>query len=159
MPRDCRLLGAWQELPVLSPHGIVMVRVPAPERFAVHKLVVSQLRSTASAKLEKDLRQAATLIEALADRFPNAVQDALGGLPKSAVRYAVRAIKALERHLPSSKETPGKNEVAAGSMTGRDADLKSAARPSPSDHIAPPTEFCSRRTRSADTLHSGHLTV
>jgi len=49
--------------------------------------------------------RAATLIEALAERFPNAVEDALGGLPKSAVRYAVRAIKALERHLPSSEES------------------------------------------------------
>jgi len=56
---------------VLSPHGIVTVRVPAPERLAVHKLIVSQLRSTASIKPEKDLRQAATLIEALAERFPN----------------------------------------------------------------------------------------
>ena len=104
LPYLAYLLGTSQEIPMLSPHGIVMVRVPAPERLAVHKLVVSQLRSKASAKPEKDLRQAATLIEALAERFPNAVEEALGALPKSAVRYAVRAIKALERHLPSSEE-------------------------------------------------------
>jgi hypothetical protein len=41
----------------------------------------------------------------LADGFPNAVQEALGAIPKSAVRYVVRAIKALERHLPSSAES------------------------------------------------------
>lgn len=105
LPYLAYLLGASQEIPVLSPHGVVMVRVPAPERFAVHKLVVSQLRNTASAKPDKDLRQAATLIEALADRFPTAVQEALSALPKSSVRYAVRAIKALERHLPSSEES------------------------------------------------------
>lgn len=105
LPYLAYLLGTSQEVPALSPHGIVTVRVPVPERLAVHKLIVSQLRGTASAKPEKDLRQAATLIEALAAQFPNAVAEALGALPKSAVRYAVRAIKALERHLPSSEES------------------------------------------------------
>jgi hypothetical protein len=105
LPYLAYLLGTSQQVPVLSPHGVVMVRVPAPERLAVHKLLVSQLRSTASAKPEKDLRQAATLIEALADRFPNSVEDALGALPKSAVRYTARAVKALERHLPQSAES------------------------------------------------------
>lgn len=104
LPYLAYLLGASQEIPVLSPHGIVMVRVPAPERLAVHKLIVSQLRGTASAKPEKDLRQAATLIEALVDRFPNAVEESLGALPKSSVHYAKRAMKALERHLPLSHE-------------------------------------------------------
>lgn len=102
LPYLAYLLRTSQEIPILSPHGVVLVRVPAPERLAVHKLVVSQLRSTASAKPEKDLRQAATLIEVLADRFPSAVEEALGALPKSAVRHAVRAIKVLERHLPST---------------------------------------------------------
>ena len=105
LPYLAYLLGVTHEVPVLSPHGVVMVRVPVPERFAVHKLIVSQLRSTASVKPEKDLRQAATLIEALADRFPSAVHEALGALPKSAVRYVTRAIKALQRHLPSSAES------------------------------------------------------
>ena len=104
LPYLAYLLGTSQEIPLLSPHGIVLVRVPVPERLAVHKLIVSQLRNKASAKPEKDLRQAATLIEALAGRFPNAVEEALDGLPKSAVRYAVRAVKALERHLPASEE-------------------------------------------------------
>lgn len=104
LPYLAYLLGASQEVPMLSPHGIVLVRVPVPERLAVHKLIVSQLRNKASAKPEKDLRQAATLIEALAGRFPNAVQEAIEGLPKSAVRYAERGVKALERHLPASEE-------------------------------------------------------
>lgn len=105
LPYLAYLLGASQEVPVLSPHRVVLVRVPVPERLAVHKLVVSQLRSTASAKPEKDLRQAATLTEILAERFPNAITDAIDALPKSAVRYAMRATKALERHLPQSAES------------------------------------------------------
>lgn len=105
LPYLAYLLGTSQQIPTLSPHGVIMVRVPTPERLAAHKLVVSQLRSTASTKPEKDLRQAATLIEALTGRFPNAVLEAIESLPKSAVRYAVRAIKPLERHLPSSQES------------------------------------------------------
>lgn len=104
LPYLAYLLGTSQEVPVLSPHGIVLVRVPAPERLAVHKLIVSQLRNTASVKPEKDLRQAATLIEALADRFPSSVAEAIDAIPKSAVRYAARAIRVLQRHLPSSNE-------------------------------------------------------
>jgi hypothetical protein len=77
LPYLAYLLGASQEVPILSPHGAVMVRVPVPERYAVHKLVVSQLRDKTSSKSEKDLRQAATLIEALVERFPGAVEDAL----------------------------------------------------------------------------------
>jgi hypothetical protein len=74
LPYLAYLLGVKHEVPMLSPHGVVMVQVPVAERFAVHKLIVSQLRGTASAKPEKDLRQAATLIEAVADRFPDAVR-------------------------------------------------------------------------------------
>ena len=96
------LLGASQELPILSPHGAVLVRVPVPERYAVHKLIVSQLRAKTSSKPEKDLRQAAILIEALVERFPGAVEDALAALPKSASKLIKLAKKALEHHLPAT---------------------------------------------------------
>jgi hypothetical protein len=98
------LLGASQEIPVLSAHGAVMVRVPVPERYAIHKLIVSQLRAKTSSKPEKDLRQAATLIEALVERFPGAVEDALGAVHKSALRHVWRAMAGLEGHLPESAE-------------------------------------------------------
>ena len=98
------LLGASQEVPILSPHGAVMARVPVPERYAVHKLIVSQLRAKTSGKPEKDLRQAATLTEALVERFPGAIEDALAAVPKSAARHIKNGVKALERHLPESAE-------------------------------------------------------
>jgi hypothetical protein len=97
-------LGASQEVPILSPHGVVLVRVPVPERYAVHKLIVAQMRGKTSAKPEKDLRQAATLIEALVERFPGAVEDALAAAPRSAMRLVRQAREALERHLPRSAE-------------------------------------------------------
>jgi hypothetical protein len=98
------VLSNSQEAPILSPHGVVMVRVPVPERYAIHKLMVSQLRGTASSKAAKDLRQAATLLEAVVERFPGAIEDALSAVPKSAGRYLRRAIPALKRHLPASAE-------------------------------------------------------
>ena len=96
------LLGVSQEIPILSPHGAVLVRVPVPERYAVHKLIVSQLRDKASSKPEKDLRQAAVLIEVLSERFPGAVEDALKSVPKSATKLVKLAKKALEHHLPET---------------------------------------------------------
>jgi hypothetical protein len=98
------LLSVSQEAPILSPHGTVMVRVPVPERYAVHKLMVSQLRGTANSKGAKDLRQAATLIEAVVERFPGALEEAFSAVPKSAERYVRRAISALKSHLPASAE-------------------------------------------------------
>ena len=102
LPYLAYLLGASQELPILSSHGAVLVRVPLPERYAVHKLMVSQLRAKTSAKPEKDLRQAAILIDALAERFPGAVEDALKAVPKSASKFIKLGKKALERHLPQT---------------------------------------------------------
>jgi hypothetical protein len=87
---------------VLSSHGSVMVRVPVPERYAIHKLIVSQLRHKSSSKPEKDLRQAAVLIEVVVERYPGAIEDAISAVRKSAVRHLARAIKALEKHLPPS---------------------------------------------------------
>ena len=80
-----------------------MVRVPVSERYALHKLVVFRPRAKkARSKSAKDLRQAATLVEALVERFPGRVGDALTA-PKSAARH-VRAAAALTRHLPASAE-------------------------------------------------------
>jgi hypothetical protein len=102
LPHLAYLLAESQEIPVLSSHGSVMVRVPVPERYAIHKLIVSQLRNKVSSKPEKDLLQAAALIEALVDRYPGAVEDAASAVPRGATRHLARAVKALEQHLPKS---------------------------------------------------------
>jgi hypothetical protein len=102
LPHLAYLLAASQEIPVLSSHGSVMVRVPVPERYAIHKLIVSQLKNKTSSKPEKDLHQAAALIEALVERHPGAIEDAASAVPKSAARHIVRAVRALERHLPAA---------------------------------------------------------
>lgn len=97
------LLGDSQQVPLLSSHGVVLARVPVPERYAIHKLLISQLRSRGSKPI-KDLQQAAILTAALAERFPGAIQDALRAVPKSAVKYLRRARQALATHLPAAAE-------------------------------------------------------
>jgi len=104
LPYLAYLLGASQEIPVLSSHGAVMVRVPVPERYAIHKLIVSQLRNESSSKPEKDLQQAATLIQALVERFPGAIENALEAVPKSGLKHVMRAARELKAYLPGSAE-------------------------------------------------------
>lgn len=100
---------------MLSSHGAVTVRVPSPERFAIHKLIVSQLRARTSSKPEKDLRQAATLIEAVVERFPGAIEDALRAAPKSALSHIERAAAGLRAHLPRSAADAWQSLESVGS--------------------------------------------
>ncbi|MGE3830249.1 MAG: GSU2403 family nucleotidyltransferase fold protein [Parvibaculaceae bacterium] len=64
-------------VPAVALGGIgIPVRVPAPARFAVHKLILSQKRQANPEKRSKDLRQAQYLIEALMVGDPWALGDA-----------------------------------------------------------------------------------
>lgn len=56
----------------------VLVQIPQPERFAIHKLIVADRRRTGdnALKSEKDRRQAAFLIEVLAEDRPDELRDA-----------------------------------------------------------------------------------
>ena len=55
----------------------ILVRVPQPARYAVHKLILAQRREVGSAKKQKDLNQASALIDALRQSDPFAVRDVL----------------------------------------------------------------------------------
>lgn len=89
-------LGESSLTPVLAREGCCMVRVPTPERFAVHKLIASQLRSNRDAKTNKDIQQACTILAVLAERHPDAIEGALERVPVSAKRY-LRAALVLAR--------------------------------------------------------------
>jgi hypothetical protein len=86
-------------IPAVALYGAgVPVTVPQPARYAVHKLIVAQLRHAGSAKREKDLVQARELIAALRTSNPSAVSDALanarqrGGKWKAAIDRSMREI-------------------------------------------------------------------
>jgi hypothetical protein len=54
----------------------VYVQVPAPQRYAVHKLIISQRRSEGSAKRDKDIQQAAALLGVLLEKRPSELRQA-----------------------------------------------------------------------------------
>lgn len=54
----------------------IYVLVPAPQRYAVHKLIVSERRAVGSGKADKDRHQAAALLRILAAQRPHDLADA-----------------------------------------------------------------------------------
>jgi hypothetical protein len=63
--------------PAVLLHGTgVLVSVPAPQRYAVHKLIVARRRHEESGKREKDILQAGALLGALVERRPHELRAA-----------------------------------------------------------------------------------
>ena len=91
LPYLSYVLGQTQMATLISREGCCPVRVPVPERFAIHKLVVSQLRTNRDAKTEKDIYQAAVILASLGERYPGAIEVAVKDLPTSACKYLLRA--------------------------------------------------------------------
>jgi hypothetical protein len=108
LPYLSHLLGQTQLATLIAREGCCLVRVPNPERFAVHKLVVSQLRTESNEKTTKDVFQAAVLMAALGEKFPGAITNAIGDLPVSARKYfkiaIVQALRLMGDHPRASKE-------------------------------------------------------
>jgi hypothetical protein len=108
LPYLSYVLGQTQMATLISREGCCPVRVPQAERFAVHKLIVSQLRTNRDARAEKDVFQASVLLAALGEHFPGAVEAAMASLPRSAMKYvrrvAEKVIDALPAHPRASEE-------------------------------------------------------
>lgn len=63
--------------PAVVLHGAgIYVLVPAPQRYAVHKLIVSRRRTEGTAKRDKDIHQAAALLSLLAEKRAHDLKDA-----------------------------------------------------------------------------------
>ena len=81
---------------VVAKSGI-LVNVPTPARFALHKLVVSQRRSTAFAlKSKKDIKQAELLIEVLLDTRPGDLQLAWDGVENMPNKFKQQLLQGLD---------------------------------------------------------------
>ena len=70
----------YQEVNAVALHGAgIPIDVPEPVRFALHKLIVAQLRhqgvARSAAKAKKDLQQAQALIAVLARQRPDDLKD------------------------------------------------------------------------------------
>lgn len=102
------LLTETQMGAAISSHGAAAVRVPVPGRFAFHKLIVAQLRTGRPEKSRKDMSQAATLIAALGELQPGALEEAFIKTATSSrgrIRKSLEGIrKQLEAHPQSWEE-------------------------------------------------------
>ena len=94
----------YNEVPAVSLYGDgILINVPAPERYALHKLLVSRLRietAESQAKAEKDLRQAAELLEILVEKRPYEIHDLWEDLVERGPKwrkYATEAVSLLDQ--------------------------------------------------------------
>ncbi len=101
--------------------GGVLVSVPSPARFALHKLILAGERTVAThAKREKDLRQAGQMLALLLEERPGDVRIAWDNI-RARGRGWVERVKAgassLKRLEPPRREetpdVPGRNRVDA----------------------------------------------
>jgi hypothetical protein len=90
------LLAESQMGMLMSREGCCSVRVPLPERFAIHKLVVSRLRAGRVTKSTADLRQACVLSAVLAETHSGALETAIAQVPRRAVRHLRNALAAAQ---------------------------------------------------------------
>ena len=78
----------------------VLVNVPSPARFAVHKLWVAQRRNVSEhAKARKDIRQAGQILEVLLEDRRNDVDEAFGALTPSMAKLVRRSCVTLDDSL------------------------------------------------------------
>jgi hypothetical protein len=87
--------------PAAIPSGAgLLVRVPEPGRFALHKLVVAQRRPSAfAAKSRKDVAQAAELLEVLVEIRPASISTALAAAREQGGKF-LESVEDGLRHLP-----------------------------------------------------------
>lgn len=90
--------------PAAAPVGAgLLIRIPDPARFALHKLVVSQCRPAAfAAKSRKDQAQAAAVLDVLKDIRPGDIQaagDAAARLGRKFINQVLAAANLLDEEL------------------------------------------------------------
>lgn len=102
------LLAETQMATLIAREGCCSIRVPVPHRMALHKLLISQLRSTSSPKSSKDFDQGCALLAAIGDIDPQAIIDAGNAIPSSVRRHilatAPRVKTRLEKYHPRALE-------------------------------------------------------
>jgi hypothetical protein len=96
LPGLSYLLEDTAEAAVIAGAGI-LVRVPSPARFALHKLWVAERRNVSEQqKARKDRRQSADLLEALIEDRPADVRNAWRGLPARMLPSVRRGVGRLD---------------------------------------------------------------
>lgn len=94
----------------------VLVRIPRPERFAIHKLIIADRRKDVRLKAVKDRAQAAFLIEALAEDRPDDLVEAYADAVSRGSRWRQR----LQASLALMARTRERLEQAGAIVAGDD---------------------------------------
>ena len=101
------LVSESQVAAAISTRGVAAVRVPLPERLALHKMIVAQLRRGRD-KSRKDLAQAGILVAALGELHPGALEEAWRKTPvpmRSNIRRSAHLMREmLEPHSRALEE-------------------------------------------------------
>lgn len=86
----------------------VLVQIPRPERYAIHKLIVADRRRHGEGNLKaaKDREQAAFLIEALAEDRPDDLADAYRTALETGPRWRMHIENTLQR-MPATRDRLG----------------------------------------------------
>jgi hypothetical protein len=102
------LIAAPIKAPVMYRSG-VLVQIPQPEKFAIHKLIVADRRRAQSDRLksEKDRRQAAALIEVLAEDRPDELQEAFEDAQSRGPKWRTRIDASLARMPGTARRLAG----------------------------------------------------
>jgi hypothetical protein len=86
----------------------IQTLVPQPARYAVHKLIVAQVRTDGSTKRAKDLAQSKELIEALAASDPHSVPEAIENACRRGVKWSMHIEQSLREigHADLARKSP-----------------------------------------------------
>lgn len=96
-----------------------LVMVPAPARFALHKLLVSQTRSVVQqTKGSKDLHQAALLLELLAEDRPDDLERAAHAFAASSPAVTRKVLRGMEQAVKRWPEAEGGVALVRGVIDG-----------------------------------------
>jgi hypothetical protein len=92
--------------PAVVLHGAgIYILVPAPERFAVHKLIVSRRRRTGDVKRDKDVRQSEALLPVLLEKRPQALQAAWQEAHANGRRWSRLLFEGMRELTPAVRDT------------------------------------------------------
>lgn len=98
-----------QQTAVLSSEGAVLVNIPNPARYALHKLIVAgERRGAFATKVPKDLWQSGALLTYLVDRQSHMLGEAWVDLMQRGKGWRTRfeaGLRALEMHEPKTAAT------------------------------------------------------
>lgn len=103
----------------LSLRGVAEVRVPLPERYALHKMIVSQLRRGRPEKSRKDLAQAAILVAALGELQPGALEEAFRKTASSMRSHIRKSADSMEAMLGPHPQSAAELRACVKRASGR----------------------------------------